>query len=219
VNKVAALIIVTVFALCAQAHAGFKKVELSPLPEEIKVSSMAPLLEKGDMMWISSHKDGRLKQASIMAIANAPLETTWDALTDYDHYIDFIPNAKNITIVSRSGNDVVIKYVIGLPVSNFKYTLRNRHTYPSKIDSWPEDDKGDIKTGAWRWELFPLGDNRTIIVYTFYTDIRESSWMIKFVLRIDPSMEHSINIATGMVTVNAMRRHAEAMAKKPEKNQ
>jgi hypothetical protein len=213
VKKIAFVLIVSSLMVCSQAYAAGRKVELSPLPKEINVASMAPLLEKGDMMWISSHKDGRLKQATIMAIAQAPLEATWEALTDYDHYIDYIPNAKSITVVSRTGNDVVIKYVISLPVSNFKYTLRNRHTYPLRIDSWPEDDKGDIKTGAWRWELIPLGQNKTIIVYTFYTDIRESSWMIKFVLRIDPSMEHSINIATGMVTVNAMRRRAESLAK------
>jgi hypothetical protein len=197
-----------------QTLAKGRKIELSPLPDKINVASMAPMLDKGDMIWVSSYKDGKLKQATIMSIVNAPLKTTWNALTDYDHYMDFIPNAKRITVLSREGNDVVLKYVISLPVSNFSYTIRNRHTYPTRIDSWPEDDKGDIKSGAWRCELFSFGEDKTILVYTFYTDIRESSWIIKFVLKIDPSIEHSINIATGMVTVSAIRRWAEDMPAK-----
>jgi ribosome-associated toxin RatA of RatAB toxin-antitoxin module len=185
------------------------RVQLAPLPEKLDVSAMAPMLDQGELIWVNSQKDGRFKQSSIMSLVNASVKKTWDAVTDYDHYNEFMPNAKKISVLSRQGGDSVISYTIDLPGPDFVYTLRHHHTPYTKVDIWPENDKGDIKTGAWRWELFPLGENRTVLVYTLYTDIRESSWILNIALKSDPSMEHGINIATGLVTVKAIKRWAE----------
>jgi hypothetical protein len=112
-------------------------------------------------------------------------------------------------VISREGNDAVLSYTIDLPGPDFEYTLRHHHTPYTRVDIRPENDKGDIKTGAWRWELIPLSETRTVLVYTLYTDIRESSWVLKMALKSDPSMEHGINIATGLVTISAIKRRAE----------
>jgi ribosome-associated toxin RatA of RatAB toxin-antitoxin module len=204
-----AIILGLAVAAPASASAKPRKIELAPLPEKFDVSAMAPMLDQGELIWVNSQKDGQFKQASIMSIVNATVKKTWDAVTDYDHYNEFMPNAKKIIVLSRDRDDAVLSYTIDLPGPDFVYTLRHHHTPYTKVDIWPENDKGDIKTGAWRWELFPYGENKTILVYTFYTDIRESSWILKIALKSDPSMEHGINIATGLVTVNAIKRRAE----------
>jgi hypothetical protein len=203
----AAIIISLMFS--TQASAKPRKIELAPLPEKLDIGLMAPMLNQGELIWVNSNKDGRLKQSSIMAIVDAPVKKTWDAVTDYDHYNEIMPRAKKIVVISRENGDAILNYKIDLPGPDFVYTLRHHHTPMTRVDIWPEDDKGDIKTGAWRWELFPIGGNKTILVYTFYTDIRESSWILKIALKSDPSMEHGINIATGLVTVNAIKRWAE----------
>jgi ribosome-associated toxin RatA of RatAB toxin-antitoxin module len=202
-----AIIISLMFS--TQALAKPRKIELAPLPDKLDVVAMAPMLTQGELIWVNSQEDGKLKQASIMSIVNAPVKKTWDAVTDYDHYNEFMPRAKKIIVLSREGGDAVLSYTIDLPGPDFVYTLRHHHTPMTRVDIWPENDKGDIKTGAWRWELFPYSENKTILVYTFYTDIRESSWILKIALKSDPSMEHGINIATGLVTVNAIKRWAE----------
>ena len=186
-----------------------RRIELAPLPDKFDVSTMAPMLDQGELIWVNSQKDGQFKQASIMSIVNATVKKTWDAVTDYNHYNEFMPNAKKIIVLSRDRDDAVLSYTINLPGPDFVYTLRHHHTPYTKVDIWPENDKGDIKTGAWRWELFPLGENRTVLIYTIYTDIRESSWILKIAIKADPSMEHGINIATGLVTINAIKRRAE----------
>ena len=196
-------------AVTVPASAKPRKIELAPLPDKFDVCTMAPMLDQGELIWVNSQKDGQFKQASIMSIVNATVRKTWDAVTDYDHYNEFMPNAKKIVVLSRQGNDAVLSYTIDLPGPDFVYTLRHHHTPYTKVDIWPENDKGDIKTGAWRWELFTLGENRTVLVYTLYTDIRESSWILNIALKSDPSMEHGINIATGLVTINAIKRRAE----------
>jgi ribosome-associated toxin RatA of RatAB toxin-antitoxin module len=205
--------VLTAIILCLAASAPLsakpRKIELAPLPEKLDVRAMAPMLEQGELIWVNSQKDGKFKQASIMAIVNAGVKKTWDTVTDYDHYNEFMPNAKKIVVISREGNDAVLSYTIDLPGPDFEYTLRHHHTPYTRVDIRPENDKGDIKTGAWRWELIPLSETRTVLVYTLYTDIRESSWVLKMALKSDPSMEHGINIATGLVTISAIKRRAE----------
>lgn len=201
--------VILCLAIAGTASAKPRKIELAPLPEKLDVRAMAPLLEQGELIWVNSQKDGKFKQASIMAVVNAGVKKTWDTVTDYDHYNEFMPNAKKIVVLSREGNDTVLSYTIDLPGPDFVYTLRHHHTPYTKVDLRPENDKGDIKTGAWRWELIPLSENKTVLVYTLYTDIRESSWVLKMALKSDPSMEHGINIATGLVTISAIKRRAE----------
>lgn len=206
---IALSVIMLGMAVAAPASAKPGRIQLAPLPEKLDVRAMAPMLDQGEIIWVSSQKDGKLKQASIMSVVNAPVKKTWDAVTDYENYNEFMPNAKKIVVLSRQGGDAVLSYTIDLPGPDFVYTLRHHHTPYTKVDIWPENDKGNIKTGAWRWELFPLGENRTVLVYTLYTDIRESSWILNIALKSDPSMEHGINIATGLVTINAIKRRAE----------
>ncbi len=207
--KTVLAIIILGLALAAHASAKPRKIELAPLPEKFDVKAMAPMLEKGEIIWVNSQKDGKFKQASIISIVNASARKTWDAVTDYDHYNELMPKTNKIVVLSREGNDAVLNYTIDLPGPDFVYTLRHHNIPYTKVEIRPENDKGDIKTGAWRWELFPLEENRTVLVYTLYTDIRESSWVLRMALKADPSMEHGINIATGLVTVNAIKRWAE----------
>lgn len=200
---------VLVFAAASTLQAAPRKIDLAPLPEKFDAAAMAPMLEQGEIIWVNSQKDGRFRQASIITIVNANTRKTWDAVTDYDHYNEILPRTNKTVVLSRQGNDAVLSYTIDLPGPDFVYTLRHHATPYTRVDIWPENDKGDIKTGAWRWEIFPAGNNRTILVYTLYTDIRESSWVLKMALKADPAMDHGINIATGLVTVNAIKRRAE----------
>jgi len=207
--KAALMAVILCLAIAGPASAKPRKIELAPLPEKLDVRAMAPMLEQGELIWVNSQNDGKFKQASIMAVVNASVKKTWDTVTDYENYNEFMPNAKKIVVISREGSDAVLSYTIDLPGPDFEYTLRHHHTPYTKVDLRPENDKGDIKTGAWRWELIPLSEKKTVLVYTLYTDIRESSWVLKMALKSDPSMEHGINIATGLVTISAIKRRAE----------
>lgn len=185
------------------------RVELASLPEKMDLAALGPLLEKGEITLVSSNRDGGFKQGSVICLVAASPAKTWNAVTDYEHYAAFMPNVARIRILKREGSDAVLAYELDIPGPNFFYTLRHHHTPPTRVDIWPEDDKGDIRTGCWRWELFPYAGGRTILVYHLYTDVRESSWILRQALKADPSMEHGLNVATGLVTVRAVKRWAE----------
>jgi ribosome-associated toxin RatA of RatAB toxin-antitoxin module len=187
-----------------------KKVELGSIVGRVDFKPLVPLLEKGELSLVESYRNGRLRQVTVVALVKASPDKVWRVLTDYEHYVEFMPNLDELEIVKRQGADVVIAYELEVPGPNMDYSLVHHHEPKTRIDITLADDEGDIQTGAWRWELVShAGGNQTILVYSLYTDVRESSWILKQIMKSQPSLEHGLNVATGLVTVRAIKKRAE----------
>lgn len=185
-------------------------VEIESLVSRQEVTSLLPLLKRGEISLVRSRRDGRLKQVTVVGLVQAPPAKVWAVITDYAHYTRFMPSVEECEVTRRERNDVVVSYELEVPGVNMEYRLRHRHTPQSRIDIWLEDDDGDIQTGGWRWELWPhAGGSQTILLYHLYTDVRESSWILRQALETQPAMEHGLNVATGLVTVRAIKKQAE----------
>lgn len=183
---------------------------LESVAERQDVTVFLPLLRSGDVTLVESRPDGKLKQVTVLGLVSAPPQRVWDALTDYAHYREFMPSLAEFEIVRREGDEVVAAYEVEVPGSNLEYRLRHRHRPPARVDISLADTDGDIRTGAWRWELVACpGGQQTIVLYTLFTDVRESSWIVRQVLKSQPAMEHAMNVATGLLTLSAVRRWAE----------
>jgi ribosome-associated toxin RatA of RatAB toxin-antitoxin module len=180
----------------------------------LDLEAMAALIGDNELALVASHPDGTFKQATVMAVVNAPRDIVWGVITDYDNFAEFLPGIDRANITYAQGDETVIAYRLNVPGPNISYTVRYTHNYPDSIDMRLEDDKGAIKTGGWRFELYPFDDGKkTFIVYYLITDVKEASWIIRYILKNHPVLEHGINVATGLVTVRPMKMRAEALAK------
>ena len=187
-----------------------KQVKLGSLVGRVDFKPLVPLLEKGELSLVESYRSGRLRQVTVVSLVKAPPERVWRVLTDYQNYVKFMPNLDEIEITKRRGADVFIAYELEVPGPNMDYTLIHHHVPKTRIDITLADDEGDIQTGAWRWELIPHKNGaQTILVYSLYTDVRESSWVLRQIMKSQPSLEHGLNVATGLVTVRAIKKRAE----------
>jgi ribosome-associated toxin RatA of RatAB toxin-antitoxin module len=187
-----------------------KQIKLGSLIGRVDFESLVPLLEKGELSLVESYRSGRLWQVTVVALVKASPDRVWRVLTDYQNYVKFMPNLDEIEITKRQGADVHIAYELEVPGPNMDYTLIHHHVPKTRIDITLADDEGDIQTGAWRWELIPhQNGGQTILVYSLYTDVRESSWVLRQIMKSQPSLEHGLNVATGLVTVRAIKKRAE----------
>ena len=198
-------------ALLLSSPAGaLKQIKLGSLIGRVDFKSLVPLLEKGELSLVESYRSGRLRQVTVVSLVNASPDRVWRVLTDYENYVKFMPNLDEIEITKRQGADVYIAYELEVPGPNMDYTLIHHHVPKTRIDITLADDEGDIQTGAWRWELIPhQNGSQTILVYSLYTDVRESSWVLRQVMKSQPSLEHGLNVATGLVTIRAIKKRAE----------
>jgi ribosome-associated toxin RatA of RatAB toxin-antitoxin module len=192
-------------------------VSAGNLPPKLKntvsssdVSALVPLLELGELSLVESYPSGHLKQATVIGLVKAPPAKVWAVITDYKRYPEMIPSVVEIEIVSRKGDDLVLEMEIEVPGSNVEYKRHDRLFPPHRIEMWPEDDEGDITRGRWRWELIPhAGGTQTILVYSLYYDVGESSWILRQFLKETPTAEHGLNVATGQLSIRAFKKAAE----------
>jgi ribosome-associated toxin RatA of RatAB toxin-antitoxin module len=202
-----ALLVLAAVSVPVAVAAAPRMVELQELVSRAELQALAPLLARGELSLVQSWPSGRLRQVTVLALIPAPPSRVWAALTDYAAYPEFMPNVASVEILGRQGQDTVVHYELEVPGTNVEYTLRHRHQPEARVDIWLEDDEGDIRTGGWRWELVPHdGGKATLVLYHLYTDVRESSWIVKQMLSAQPAMEHGLNVATGLVTVQALQR-------------
>ncbi len=188
-------------------------VQLDPLAGTTNFEQLVPLLERGELSLVESRPSGRLQQVTVIGLVVAPPVVVWQVLTDYRNYTSIFKNLAELEIVKSEGNDTWLDYELEVPGSNLEYRLRHHHLPRKRIDITLANDEGDIQTGAWRWDLVPHDNGRqTILVYTLYTDVRESSWLIRQVLKSSPTVEHGLNVATGLVTIRAVKQEAERRA-------
>lgn len=185
-------------------------MELASFKNELDPKALAPLLAKGDLCLVSSREDGTLAQVTAMGLANATPSAVWDAVTDYKGYPQWMPGVKKTRILKEDAAQVRVAYELDAPGVKVKYTMIHSHSCPDRIENRLADDKGSIKAGAWRWDFIPHeSGKKTFVVYSLYTDLRASSWLIKKLLNSQPAMEHGINVGSGVITLRAVIKKTE----------
>jgi ribosome-associated toxin RatA of RatAB toxin-antitoxin module len=137
---------------------------------------------------------------------NSPPGRTFETITDFQNYSRFVPHVIESKIVDRNAEFTDVRFEIDLPLSSIKYVMRYRYNGITSIDIHVAG--GDIKTGVYRWDICPVG-NRTVAMYSLHTKVGESSWFLRKILKSQPGLEHTINLATGNVLVKAIKRESE----------
>jgi ribosome-associated toxin RatA of RatAB toxin-antitoxin module len=204
------LITLALLATTSLVSAGSLPPKLKHTVSKSDVPALVPLLELGQLSLVESYPNGRLKQATVIGLVKAPPAKVWAVITDYKNYPKMIPSVVEIEVISKKGDDLVIEMEIEVPGSNVEYKRHDRLFPPERIEMWPEDDEGDITQGRWRWELVPYADGtQTILIYTLYYNVGESSWILRQFLEETPTAEHGLNVATGQVSIRAFKKAAE----------
>lgn len=182
---------------------------MSPLETGLAPETLEPLLGRGELSLVESATDGSLVQVTCMALVNAPALKTFETITDFSNYAVFVPHVVESRVLERNAEFTDVKFEIELPLSNIKYVMRYRFVGMVSIEIAVVG--GDIKTGVYRWDICPIGE-KTIAMYSLHTRVGESSWFLRKLLKSQPGLEHTINLATGNVLVKAVKKETERRA-------
>lgn len=92
----------------------------------------------------------------------------WRILADYEHMADYVPNLKSARVVSRNGDKVIVEQLGAARFLFFSHDIRLvvqvREQAPNKFDVSLVD--GDMKVYRCSWELVPLPDGGTRLLYS-----------------------------------------------------
>ena len=97
-------------------------------------------------------------------LIEAPIEKVFGIITDYEKYVEFLPEVKKIEISGRSGNQVDVHHEVAM-VATVRYTLRLTEDKPSRV-SWSLVKGEFMRQNQGSWVLESQGDARTQATYS-----------------------------------------------------
>jgi carbon monoxide dehydrogenase subunit G len=107
---------------------------------------------------VASHGDSIEIGAS--ALLNADAVTAWQVLTNYEHYVDFIPGLRESHVLGRKGAIVTVRqsgdvtlWLLHVPLD---VTLEITESAPTRLDSHAV--AGDLRALSGRYILTPEGN-------------------------------------------------------------
>jgi len=115
-----------------------------------------------------------------LGLANAPLTTLVQIVTDYDKYPEFMPNVSKVVILEQTGNTTDLGFNLALPLGKVKkYRIRisilESESKTTRIVwtslPWPGLKPAEtIKETSGYWLLKSQSPTTTLLLYHVYTD-------------------------------------------------
>jgi ribosome-associated toxin RatA of RatAB toxin-antitoxin module len=137
----------------------------------------APLLAQGNKLELPklevavtrAYQDAvHLYEVAASGTVQAPLPTVWKTLTTYERMNEFVPDMASCRVLARNGNEVIIEQ---FGTARFLFMSKSIHLIVRATEQ-PMSSidisliSGDMKHYESRWELFPLADGGTKVVYS-----------------------------------------------------
>jgi ribosome-associated toxin RatA of RatAB toxin-antitoxin module len=179
---------------------------------KIDVPAILPYLKNAEMALLESNPDGSLMQGSMIAVIDKPQAEVYSVVAAVERYSEFVPHVTESKLTKVEGDSKYLSWRVKSPVGDVKFE--------NKFKGWPSkrthlvSTGGDIKVGAWGWELRELTPTSTFAVYYNYVDLRGAGFVLRKMIEMDPSFEHGLNVANSLTMMLAAKRRAEGVAVK-----
>ena len=189
--------------------------EMSVVRLNVDPDTIEKLLKEGEILIIKENEQGgRFKFVTAGILINATPDETWKAITDYQHYPEFIPDCdKVVTAPGDAENVILTSFTVAFKFSIIKYriryTLRQVHQKEKLRIDWTLKE-GDLAEDIGAWELIPLeGGKKTAAFYSLYSDLRSLGYLVKYLFKEQPVMEIAITSTTAILMARAVKARLE----------
>ena len=140
--------------------------------------------------------------ASISETINAPIDTIFKVITEYESYPEFLPETKSAKIVGDDGNEKLVKFEIDV-IKRVKYTLRIKEVH-NKSMQW-ELEEGDLfRKNCGKWKLEGNGDSTKV---TYFLEV-------EFKLLVPSLITKKLVGANIPAMIKSFKNRAEALVSK-----
>ena len=166
--------------------------------------SLKQLLDKGPIVQIFYHPNGKFKSAVGTAYIKGSPEQVWKVATDFESYTQFMPQLEYLKVTKREGNIVEVEQKISVPGPDPKYSLRFKLDEANKtIDV--QYLGGDIKGGKWSYKITPF-EGGSLLVYDCYSVL---PGFFSKVEGPEQTVTIGVNAASALAVVRATKERVE----------
>lgn len=162
-------------------------------------------------------RTGGGEMAVVAMVVDAPSDTIWKVLTDFENYTKYIRECNSSKIKKQSDKGVTVDFKMTLlkagPVNlASSYTLSYTFEKGKRLVFTSVGDNGKSQHGT--WELVPVqGGKRTILFHSTISDFKSAGSLAKYMVERSPTLQISVCLANAMIYVEQIKRAAEKVAR------
>ncbi|HUT53157.1 MAG TPA: SRPBCC family protein [bacterium] len=200
-------------AIKAEAEKRYGR-KLPPLTEKAPVEKILTddpetlrlLAERGKVLVL---EPGPTVYATAGIVVDAPVETAYKVITDFQKYQSFIPGVKKVEMRGQGakGPKVYQEYSVKLFAFNLSVNDELEYTLePPNRMTWmiPRENGGEIM-GFWR--LIPLENNTKCLMFNGSTeDIRSMGFIPSTAIKLEPTLEYGLIAAQVIAGMDAFKK-------------
>ena len=178
------------------------------LEKTLNESDLKRLLNKGELILINE-ENGRIKHIDYAILINAPLDTVWQVITDFESYPEFIPGHKVSKIIDRQDNEAMVKSVVEFKFMGIGSTVNYTTKY---IINKPElitfDTKINRATGSYK--LVPIDRGKHTVIFRSKDIVNNKfTGITKILINKKPEMKASLYLTPLRINMKALKKRAE----------
>jgi ribosome-associated toxin RatA of RatAB toxin-antitoxin module len=179
---------------------------------DLDSKTLEALARRGQLVVVNKNGD-QFISVTVGVAVDAPIDTVWQAATDYENYPSFMPQTESAKVRRNKDKSVEVDFVLAIKISalkiKVKYTILHVQHKPNKIDF--HAIKGDIKTVDGSWEFIELRPKTTLALYTVYSDLKTIGRTVRFVLKQEPLLEMGINTTSAVMLMESFKLRVEKL--------
>lgn len=179
---------------------------LHPLPwaPEETLRRLKSLLDVGELVWLELNPSGQLVQTTLVAQIPTSSDAAYRLVQSPPNYKRMSPSVESITVLEESAAGATYDARVQIPFGSLRNVVKMSYYPPNRIENTFVD--GDMRTGNFRWWFIPDAPARSAVIYTLKTDVRETNWAVRQVVKLRPETQHGGNAGAGLITVWGLKR-------------
>jgi uncharacterized membrane protein len=113
------------------------------------------------------------ERASEEIVVDAPAETIWEIITDFESYLDWVENMRDIEVrqTDGDGRGTQVWYHIDARVMEIQYVLGYEYPEEGRRMTWALIEADQLRQLDGEYLLEPEGDDVTRVRYTIEVDL------------------------------------------------
>jgi len=176
--------------------------------------SMKKILAQGKLLLLEDTSPVYVTAGSLV---KADLKESWKVISNFPRYPEFIPGVKSVDCLGWGEKGPKYHWEIDMDLGIFHYKYGYDAEYEIKapyLARWSIPIK-DKPPAQGFWKLIPV-DSQTLIFNGSTADLRSMGWLLRAMLKIEPTFEHALLTSQSLVNISYITDEIEKKAR-PEK--
>lgn len=177
--------------------------------EQLDGETLAALTREGPLVAIDEAENGGLELATAITVIDAPPQTVWDTLVDFDTYPEWMPQTTGCVVIAHQGDERLVTTTLEFDLvitKRVEYTLSYRDLGGYRMEF--DRVSGDLDRNEGYWVVRPFRDDQSILYYANYVDYTSIKLLRSFLKR-QPTLELAFGASSVAVIARSVKQRVE----------